>query len=87
MRRIVLHVVMIGFVVERVVQSTMLTIRHRITMRVVVVNLAVIRSMVQIHVMSIVVLLCGKVPAERSATQEHCHVRGVRGCIENGQHA
>lgn len=65
-----LNIVMIGFVVERIMQATMLTIRHRVTMRIVVVKIAVVRSMAQILVMSRVILLSSKVAAEGTATQE-----------------
>ena len=56
-------------------------------MRFVVVEIAVVRSMAQIIVMSRVILLSSEVTTERTATQEDGQVRSGHRCIENGQHS
>ena len=97
MRRTVLQLVMVGFPVECEVQTIMLMLRHRMTMRIVVGKFAAVRSTIQILdmssvilsrlIVSCVILSSSKVTTERSTTQINRHVRSGRRCIEYGQHS
>lgn len=87
MRRTMLKLVMVGFMIQSIVQASMLAMCHGVAVRLMMRQFTVVCSMLQLLHVSSMVLLSNMVPAVRAAAQEHGEVRclGRRRRVKDGQ--